>query len=722
MVTFFGLCGVTDAAPAQLPPFAFCNEQPGRKAWTRGAFVASQHRVANLNACATFIRLQCTIAKYVSFSKQNDECAWYTRCDGIILNPQGGVVSDYISMSLAESWDNKVHEEKASTSSLPGPQHSSHPQWATIQNLGVRLDDLPAPRQGPTTDLGARSSQWRDPEVAAVMRHLAIVNASEQEGEEINLPTRMAYGMAGLPSGDANQGPENAPLAALGALTMEVYFDRRVIGRLTMGKRGRGLLGDAFHFRYLLSQKKGIRPGNTDKIIARENRTFGDLLRLQTREGPDRCWVKMLLWMRFALSKWPIVSYVGICDDDVFIQIERVAAELSMLSARGVRRVYWGQPLWMSYWNYSNFIGEGFGGYSENGDNEAIDGYYAELEHQGLRHNVLEKEQGRRHICAATSSNRATASMRVASGPFVFMNTDLVFLSSDLVHEALKGRCLAEFSKRLHDARRDGSWTPSGNQPCEPMIDQLLGWFVLRSPNVTIVEIKIGQGHPWPTFSYKQAGEHSLYVHKLYGSDEDPWAWRYFDAALSQSYVPMQRVCGPCVGFTAVQGEPPLVSTRNPNAHRYQGWRCCLQKNLPPQELEEVQADLCAKQRAAQRHDQMRRCSRSGCPFKQGAQFDGACAIDEQGEQAGTCKNSTQQTAGSLMIDAEGIESLDDCVRACERCSACQFVSYSESHYIRVCRWHSTCDLLHLKLGTSSELCPTYTTVQVKASSGAQSS
>ena len=151
------------------------------------------------------------------------------------------------------------------------------------------------------------------------------------------------------------------PLIALGLLTMPSQDGKRNLARQTMNTRFRELLRSrAVVLRYLLAA--AARGGDGEEGIADENATHGDMIRLQTVEGPTRCWRKVVEWLRVALELWPRALYVGVADDDVYISLGRLAYDLASLRAQGWRRVYWGQPMWMAYWNHTRFEGEGFGG------------------------------------------------------------------------------------------------------------------------------------------------------------------------------------------------------------------------------------------------------------------------------------------------------------------------------------------------------------------------
>ena len=225
-------------------------------------------------------------------------------------------------------------------------------------------------------------------------------------------------------------------LLAVGLLTMdsELAAEKRTLARSTFFSTFSALRGEAYEARYLLLR---LPPRATDPLAA-ENATHGDLLRLATREGRDRCWLKVILWLDHALAAFPRATFVGITDDDVYLQLHRIALELA--AYRSVPHVYWGQPMWMSHWNHTRFEGARFGGYLR-GEGAAFGEYEARCER---RRRGRDAPRARRRARTRATSRRARARAEAAGmpgGPFVFMNTDPSVFSADLARAILRGRC-----------------------------------------------------------------------------------------------------------------------------------------------------------------------------------------------------------------------------------------------------------------------------------------
>lgn len=504
------------------------------------------------------------------------------------------------------------------------------------------------------------------------------------------------------------------PILAVGLLTMAQEQKRRQIARRTMHERFRSLLArEVVVLRYLLPLQEPDDPSLDD-----ENATHGDLVRLVTPEGATHCWDKVILWYRWALRTFPLAQYVGVADDDVYLSLPRLAADLAGLSASGHRRVYWGQPMWMAYWNESRFEGEGFGGTSSERDWEALSKFTAvaqRLNASVARNRMSAAARRSPAQCATYNSRGAWSAAPFASGPFFFANTDLAILGADLVRRVLDGRCLANLNESLRTAERTGTWRRRLEYPCEPNIDQLLGYLVMHAArNVTYVQAQFHtQGFPWMTYQHNRPGASAMYVHKL-GSDV--WNWRYADALLAREgpFVAMPRECRPC--YDRARPGETWVSRASPSASLYAKWTCCA--TLPRVMPGSDSLDRCTKERASRRA--------AGETFRFRGQAltlrDGYCAPTDDTDRmqrgnrsCARVENPSVRGYWKLMRDPQRAHTLSDCVRRCLGCAACKYVSFSESHFQRECSWYAACPRYESnrleRIG--SELCPTFSTVKV---------
>ena len=626
----------------------------------------------------------------------------------------------------------RASPDPAAPVTLPGPSHiPGSPHWALHDTL-----------INPTFALESSEDSWKY--LSPIIGNL--------------LPMRPVWARQTAKSGK--------PLFAIGMLTMigEDYLVRRHFARKTMHARHKSLLDHGIVvLRYLLPKANPMNPDNqwtAPDAIHDENTTYGDLVRLETPDGPTRCWRKVILWFRHALQTWPNVQYVGVADDDVYLVLSRLAHDLALLSAAGHKRVYWGQPMWMAYWNDTRFEGEGFTTTGAEQDRHAVEEYKDAF----MRRLKRGSRPGRRlsakrgggggggsggssggglsgASCSYFSPTGDWIGNEMAMGPFLFANTDLTFLGSDLIKRILDGRCLPNFERSLSEAERTGRFRRKKQYPCEPNIDQLLGYLVRHAArNVTYVQSQFQtQGFPWMTYQHNRPSQSTFYVHKL-GSDV--WQWRYADSLFAKEgpYRPMPRVCKPCY---VPQGkhEESWVSEKSPSRSYYSRWTCCA--TMPRAMLGDDSLERCTKERA-----------HSSDTFQVGGKalplLDGYCAPTDDTDKrqngnrsCGMVGDKRVQGYWKWMHDLKKPHSLKDCVQRCLACPACNYVSFSESHFQRECSWYASCpryawrrrkpqqkrvkpdprwqlaeearlsgDSKLERIG--SELCPTFSTVRVR--------
>lgn len=100
-------------------------------------------------------------------------------------------------------------------------------------------------------------------------------------------------------------------------------------------------------FRYVIGTTAN-RSVSTD--LAREQMRFGDLLLVDTEDGPRACAEKIFLGLAWAASPLREASFVGVVDDDAFIHPTRLAHDLLPLVTHP-REVLYGQMTWSSGWS-----------------------------------------------------------------------------------------------------------------------------------------------------------------------------------------------------------------------------------------------------------------------------------------------------------------------------------------------------------------------------------
>ena len=513
------------------------------------------------------------------------------------------------------------------------------------------------------------------------------------------------------------------PVFAVGLLSMTPSASARRNARATMHRRFAALLQSrTVVVRYLLA-------GQGTEELEHENATHGDLLLLPTPEGIQHCWRKVTEWFAYALVRYPRTPFIGLSDDDAYLHLERVSTDLALLHALGHRHVYWGQPMWMSYWNRTTFEGGAFAGYSAE-DGEAV--------------RLWENSKGRSRFRlsspapeVACTAPKRPGQREVAHGPTVFMNSDLVVVGRDLARAILASDCHrhyhASLAEQLELAKLDRNHLLARelrrNKRCYPIIDQVLGWHVINARvNVTFVEVGAEQGWPWPRFA--TVPQHVQYVHKM--PRDDISLWQHYDVLLANTgYERAPRVCSSCTSDDALQRKP-LFSPDSPSAASYAGWTCCRPVEQPaPGWVEVCKARLARERRQFKRLKQLWRSlnatlhsmpvpERNGKPI---VHEGGYCAAtDDSGRGSRHCHSESPAAKGywklSELNHTYGGTSIATCIEACMGCEACRFISYSEAHEQEECSWYASCDTAHLagagEEGGLGRLCPLWVTIEVK--------
>jgi hypothetical protein len=134
-------------------------------------------------------------------------------------------------------------------------------------------------------------------------------------------------------------------------------FTRRMLVRNTTS----GLRAPDVALRFLVarpaeSQKGGRRGGGGDyrARLRDEHARYGDLVLLNMTEHFLMCPLKYLLWLRVAPTLFPSAKWVAAADDDIYLQLEHLSAELRLVSAMTnatTRPVLWGLITWKAFMN-----------------------------------------------------------------------------------------------------------------------------------------------------------------------------------------------------------------------------------------------------------------------------------------------------------------------------------------------------------------------------------
>ena len=162
--------------------------------------------------------------------------------------------------------------------------------------------------------------------------------------------------------------PDTQPIIALGVLSSAITYEtgrtvankcrqRRNNIRLA-SRRFPDVLDKTVVMRFLLSANYSHRASartqaaNAALMVEahKEADTEKDVVFLPMTESFHLCAWKKLLWYKHALVAWPTAQYFGIADDDAYVQLAHLAADLRTLKPSSPYVLY-GLILWKSYYN-----------------------------------------------------------------------------------------------------------------------------------------------------------------------------------------------------------------------------------------------------------------------------------------------------------------------------------------------------------------------------------
>jgi len=393
------------------------------------------------------------------------------------------------------------------------------------------------------------------------------------------------------------------PFVALGLLSTQVGFGRQrstaaksALRRMLVRNHTVGLADVATRFVLAASD-------HPTAAARAEQAAFGDLVFLNMSESFFDCPRKYLLWLRLARTLYPTARYIAAGDDDVFVALPHLSADLHSVDAGSSDRlVLWGLVTWKAYFNNATYdTSTGFLSWSHVdalavSRRKRIDECVAELAGSPLaRERLLARGEGGRRArssarstaynasavpaCRGLPSKTLSAALRGAvdpQPPFPMVNGPLFALSAELaelvMHDPLPEAWLAgvHATEMARWSAAHGGRVPHLLQSfsCWPMGDSVFGlWLNLisraRHTPLTLVHTPLRKQHfPWPSWAFSNA---SIVMHGLKGIGNV--AFRDFARRKSAGpFVPTERACGPCkqMGWSSWPGDSVV-----------NGWRCC---------------------------------------------------------------------------------------------------------------------------------------------------
>ena len=325
----------------------------------------------------------------------------------------------------------------------------------------------------------------------------------------------------------------------------------------------------------------------------REAAEHGDVVLLNATEGRFVCSRKYLLWLREALALFPTAAYIGLGDDDTYIQLDHFFADLRSIRTHpsATRHVFWGLVMWKAYYNNvtmvtsTGFTGWGFTDWAAVAQRTQMEACRDSSVNSSTVCPGLRDD----HVEAARHNQIGSPPFPMVNGPLSALSRDLAF---DLAHDAYPPQWLTALVKTPRIAaslaRKGGPRRSSF--ACWPVVDSILGYWVTRiglerNQTVTLVNTPLmRQHHPWPSSIKGRFSNASIILHGL----KKPLHERFRELAITRGsgpFEPFHRECGTCkdMGWSTWPDSP------------LNAWRCCGTRMEPQRLKHACRGRLCPR-------------------------------------------------------------------------------------------------------------------------------
>ena len=395
------------------------------------------------------------------------------------------------------------------------------------------------------------------------------------------------------------------PLAALGIMSSvgssgqanaEQYASRRAHARESLQLFASAT--SSIQVRFILA-----RPPVQPQAIRDEERRHGDMAWLSMNESRFRCALKPLLWYEYCLTAFPTARFFAIADDDAYVQLAHMEADLRSLvtTHSSTRLLMWGLVMWYgAYDNVTMVTHEEWGGwgYADGGavkTRRRMDNCQASRAASTAVASVAPApwghgDQSRNHQTHADTSapprrrsrgrggpavtsepcarlspaalatisrgglDSTTAPWPVVNGPLFAVSSRLAKL---LVVDPLPRRYLDKLhrTERVQTALNRPGGPRKSNFGCWPVGDSILGMWVSQlserhNESVTLVNTPfMVQHHPWPATVHGAFSNRSIVLH---GLKKEKNQRKFRDLVLHRGlgpFVPFRRKCGSCAAM-----------------------------------------------------------------------------------------------------------------------------------------------------------------------------
>ena len=394
------------------------------------------------------------------------------------------------------------------------------------------------------------------------------------------------------------------PFIAVGFMSMAASTFRRTNARFGIQVSRTS----AVAARFLIAVPPGSEPP-TDTL--KEAHEHGDMVWLNMTESSARCALKYLLWMKMAPRLFPSIKFVVLADDDVFVQLGHLTADLRIVDERSSSReryIYYGLFMWRAYYNRVLMIpNTGFQGWSYT-DKRAV-ALRRTMDECGREMDVLDpgrrfrshtpfteqdakrarKDERLPHCGRLLMPNvRAIGAQEVDSSlaPFPMVNGPCFAVSTALANALVADSYPNEWLTNL-------TKTPTGQSapfgyPCWPVGDSIVGLWVTQlalrqALPLELVNMPFFRQHmPWPRWLPVKGGlmfgNDSIVIHGLKGPKHTSILTQAISAS-SGAFVPFDRECDTCGAMH--WSTYSMWNNQSITTMAMRGWTCCGIRSAP---------------------------------------------------------------------------------------------------------------------------------------------
>ena len=384
---------------------------------------------------------------------------------------------------------------------------------------------------------------------------------------------------------------------AVGILSTLSSFSRRALSSASHSLMRRSLVRNSTRplhaqdvaLRFLVASPSRVESPEMRAQLHSEMSRFGDLILLNMTEHFLRCPLKYLLWLRLAPALFPKALWIVSGDDDIYVQLEHLSAELRLVGSQTgaeSQPVLWGLITWKTFMNSATFdTSTGFTGWlftdaAATGRRRAVHRCLANSPNatpgaEGGPKNMLVNTTG---VKACDGLGKAIAAVHrraihpnppwpMANGPLFAVSAPLARLVANDPYPMawLDGIQRSEVAATMQ-ARKGKIPNHLAGFSCFPMGDSVFGFWLSEISRrhhirLTLVNSPLGVQHfAWGSWSF---GNRSIVLHGLKGPNNPFW-----DFAMrrgSGPYIEYPRECDTCASMGWSTWPGSIVNE----------WTCC---------------------------------------------------------------------------------------------------------------------------------------------------